>query len=164
MHSSSGGFLTKNGPVEKSGLSGGSELLMGVPCTSACLKQTWERISSVACSLRMAMEAFMAILKEGLGADGGSSDSLRDAKTVSPATWRKKKHVDSYTAGSHHNPRVPEITMQNDKPEVSRNDLLPCLATLGLYHTGAEAGGWNINKIYQKKKKAYEQNGKLNFL
>lgn len=43
--------------------------MMGVHCTSACPKHTWERISSVACSLRIALEAFLAILKEGMGED-----------------------------------------------------------------------------------------------
>lgn len=132
---------------------------------SACPKQTWERLSSVACSLRIAMEAFMAILKEGLG---GMSEAraVLGMPTLSLQLPGGKRSVWIYTQWDPTTTQSSQNHHAEWQAEVSRNDLLPCLTTLGLCHTGAEAGGWNINEIYQKqqKKKAYEQNGKLNFL
>lgn len=130
-----------------------------------------ERISSVACSLRIALEALLAILKEGMGEDEGNSDS----PGISPATWRKKKGVDSYTVESHRNPESQQNTEQGEFLESPfrmttwNEQKWPAVLPR---HTGAlshrllpEAVRWSINEIYTYKKNTfeYEQNGKLNF-
>lgn len=109
MHSPSGCLLAQRGPVKKKGgLSGRSEILIGFHCTSLCPKQTWERTSSVTCSLRIATEAFLAMLKEEWGRQGNLN--LGNAKTLSPQPLGgKRKHVDSDIVEFHHN---PESTVQ----------------------------------------------------
>lgn len=72
------------------------------------------------------MEAFLAMLKEGMGEDKGNSTLGMPRLYLPQPLGGKKKHMDSDIVEFHHNPEStvqqntegwasPEITMQNYK-------------------------------------------------